>query len=79
VLSRDWSDADVGERQAFQTWLLAAIGVLTSGRPMTIDEVKGAFAGARHELVQRHLERLALMREVNVDADGRYGGARKAA
>jgi hypothetical protein len=58
---------------------LAAIGVFTNARPMTIDEVKESFAGAKRELVQRHLETLALMGEVTVDAEGRYGGARKAA
>jgi hypothetical protein len=46
---------------------------------MTIDEVKESFSGAKRDLVQRHLETLALMGEVTVDGDGRYGGARKAA
>ena len=57
----------------------AAIGALTNARPMTIDEVKEVFAGAKRSAVQRHLETLALMGEVTVDAEERYGGARKAA
>ncbi|MBK6842377.1 MAG: hypothetical protein IPG88_08755 [Gemmatimonadetes bacterium] len=40
---------------------------------MTVDEAVAAFDGARRELVARHLETLALMGEVSVDADGQYG------
>lgn len=38
-----------------------------------------SFAGARHDLVVRHLETLALMGEVTIDADGRYQAVRKVA
>lgn len=37
------------------------------------------FSGARRDLIERHLDTLALMGEVARDADGRYEAARKAA
>lgn len=58
---------------------LAAIGSVLGQRPLSIDDVIAEFAGAKRELVARHLETLALMGEVVVDAEGRYGVSRKAA
>ena len=58
---------------------LAAIGALLAARPLGVDEVAASFDGARRDLVERHLETLALMGEVVRDADGRYQPARKAA
>ncbi|MBK7830794.1 MAG: class I SAM-dependent DNA methyltransferase [Gemmatimonadetes bacterium] len=52
---------------------LSALGALLSTGPVTVDEAVAAFDGARRELVARHLETLALMGEVSVDADGQYG------
>ena len=52
---------------------------LLGARPLSVAEMIAAFDGARRELVLRHLETLALMGEVVVDADGRYGVSRKAA
>jgi methylase of polypeptide subunit release factors len=58
---------------------LTAIGALVAQRPMTAEEVVAAFDSAKGDLVERHLDTLALMGEVIVDAEGRYGVSRKAA
>ena len=58
---------------------LAALGTLVAQRRVTADEAAASFTGARKELVVRHLETLALMGEVTVDAEGRYQAARKVA
>jgi len=58
---------------------IGAISALLAQRPMTAAEVSGAFAGARKELVARHLETLALMGEIVLGGDGRFRGARVAA
>jgi len=58
---------------------LAAISALVSRKAVSPDEASGNFVGARRELVVRHLETLALMGEVVLDADGRYQVARKVA
>ncbi|HEY3933765.1 MAG TPA: hypothetical protein VGL65_04035 [Gemmatimonadales bacterium] len=58
---------------------LAAIGSLLAQRAMTTKEMVAAFDGAKRDLVERHLETLALMGEVTKDADGRYAASRKAA
>jgi hypothetical protein len=52
---------------------LSALGALLSSGPVTVNEAVAALDGARRELVARHLETLALMGEVSVDAEGRYG------
>jgi hypothetical protein len=58
---------------------LAALSALVSRGAVTTDEASANFVGARRDLVQRHLETLALMGEVVLDADGRYQSARKVA
>lgn len=58
---------------------LSALGSLVAQRPLTPDEIAANFNGARPELIARHLETLALMGEVVLDRDGRYGAARKVA
>ena len=58
---------------------LAVLGALVAQRHVTADEAAAHFTGARRDLVIRHLETLALMGEVTLDADGRYQAARKVA
>jgi hypothetical protein len=58
---------------------LAAIGALLGARSLTADEVVAALDGAKRDLVARHLETLAMMGEITVDGEGRYGVGRKAA
>ena len=58
---------------------LEALGALVARRRVTADEAVASFAGARRDLVVRHLETLALMGEVAVDADGRYRTSQKVA
>ncbi len=57
---------------------IGAISALLAQRPMTAAEASGAFAGARKELVARHLETLALMGEIVLVGDGSFRGARLA-
>lgn len=58
---------------------LAALGALVAQRRVTVEEAAASFEGAKRELVARHLETLAMMGEVTVDAGGRYEVARKVA
>ena len=58
---------------------LSAIGALVAQRALTPQEIAADFTGARSDLIARHLETLALMGEVVLDRDGRYGTARKVA
>lgn len=58
---------------------LAALGALVAQRRVTVEEAAASFDGAKRELVARHLETLAMMGEVTVDAGGRYEAARKVA
>jgi len=58
---------------------LSAIGILVAQRPVTPDDVMSEFKGARRDLITRHLETLALMGEITLDAAGRYQAARKVA
>ena len=58
---------------------LAAIGALLAARPMTVEQVAASFTGSKRDLVERHLETLALMGEIVPDESGRYGTARKVA
>jgi hypothetical protein len=51
---------------------IAAIQEALSAEPLTAAQVAARFAGARADLVRRHLETLALMGEVRVEADGKY-------
>lgn len=43
--------------------------------PLSVDEALQRFQGGRRDLVQRHLETLALLGEVQQAPDGRYSGA----
>jgi hypothetical protein len=52
---------------------------LVSRKAVNPDEATSNFIGARRELVLRHVETLALMGEVTLDAEGRYQTARKVA
>ena len=54
---------------------IAAIQEALSAEPLTAAQVAERFAGARADLVRRHLETLALMGEVRVEAGGRYVAA----
>ena len=65
-----WPDTAIGQ--------IGAISALLAQRPMAAAEVSGAFAGARKELVARHLETLALMGEIVLGGDGSFRGARLA-
>ncbi len=58
---------------------LSAVSSLISQRARTVDETLGAFSGARRDLIQRHLETLALLGEVELDANGRYSSVVRAA
>jgi hypothetical protein len=58
---------------------LAAIAALVSQSDVSADEATASFTRARRDLVLRHLETLALMGEITLDADGRYHTARKVA
>jgi hypothetical protein len=46
---------------------------------MTVEQVAASFTGAKRDLVERHLETLALMGEIVVDGEQRYAPARKVA
>lgn len=58
---------------------LAAITALLATRALTVEQVAAGFTGSRRDLIERHLETLALMGEVTRDETGRYQAARKAA
>jgi hypothetical protein len=58
---------------------LAAIGAALAQLPRSVDEVAASFIGARKELVVRHLETLAMMGEISLDENGRYGATRRVA
>jgi activator of 2-hydroxyglutaryl-CoA dehydratase len=57
---------------------IAAIAALVAQRDVSVDEAAATFTRARRDLVLRHLETLALMGEITLDADGHYHMARKA-
>jgi hypothetical protein len=54
---------------------LAQLGALIARGPVTVEAATAGFAGARREVVERHLETLALLGEASVDQAGRYGKA----
>jgi hypothetical protein len=58
---------------------LGAIGAAIALVPRTVDDVVAAFAGARKDLVTRHLETLAMMGEIALDDQGRYQVAKRVA
>ncbi len=58
---------------------ISAISALIAQQSRSAAEVAAAFAGARTELVTRHLDTLALMGEVTLGPDARYQASRKAA
>ena len=51
---------------------IAALRGVVGAAPVTVDEAAAAFDGAKRDLVQRHLETLALMGELTTTADGRF-------
>ncbi|HEX6938417.1 MAG TPA: hypothetical protein VF158_03330, partial [Longimicrobiales bacterium] len=51
---------------------IAALLDLVAGAPATVEEATSAFRGARRDLVERHLETLAIMGEVQRDEAGRF-------
>jgi hypothetical protein len=57
---------------------IGALGALVSSRPVTIDQALAAFAGAKRELVVRHLDTLVLMGELEVAPSGRFRTANHA-
>jgi hypothetical protein len=58
---------------------IAAVGAAVAQAPRSVDEVAAAFSGARKDLVARHLETLAMMGEISLDADNRYRSALRVA
>jgi hypothetical protein len=58
---------------------LAAVSASVAQAPRSVDEVAAAFSGARKDLVARHLETLAMMGEISLDADNRYRSALRVA
>ena len=46
---------------------------LAAMRAVTVDDATAHFAGARREIVARHLETLAILGELREGADGSYG------
>jgi hypothetical protein len=83
----DFGDADTPDiaPAAAQPWpetvvaQLTAINALLSRGPMTTAQVAEAFANARADLVERHLETLAMMGEAVRRTDGTYALTRRAA
>jgi hypothetical protein len=51
---------------------ITALRALTAARSVTVDEAASHFAGARRDLIERHLETLAILGEVHVVGDGLY-------
>ena len=51
---------------------ITALRALAGAAPVTVDEAAGHFARAPRDLVQRHLETLAIIGELRVVGDGRY-------
>ena len=58
---------------------IAAIGALVAQQPRSAADVVAAFAGARAELVSRHLDTLSLMGEISAGQDGKYRVSGRAA
>ncbi len=54
---------------------IGAIKRLVSTGVLSVDDATAHFAGARREIVARHLETLAILGELRVDADGTYRAA----
>jgi hypothetical protein len=58
---------------------LAAILALLDAERLDVESVAQRFAGARREMVSRHLETLALMGELTVDSDGLFSSVKRPA
>lgn len=54
---------------------IAALKALASAAPGTADEIAARFAGARRDLVARHLETLGIMGELRAEPGGRYSAS----
>lgn len=81
--SHDVSEADVAVvgRPPPLPWPTDAIGQITTlralvlARPITVDEATACFVGARREIVERHLETLAILGEVLVVGGTQFAAA----
>jgi hypothetical protein len=58
---------------------ITALQELLAAGPLSAEAAAPRFRGARRELVERHLDTLAFMGELHVDAEGRYHALRAAA
>ena len=52
---------------------LAALQQLANAAPISVDDAVKRFAGARRDVVERHLETLRLLGELRLADDGPYG------
>lgn len=70
--------APASESSTVQPWPKDAVGQITALRqiasesPITVDAALGRFTGAKRDLIERHLETLAILGEVQRLEDGRY-------
>lgn len=55
---------------------LAALIDLVDAGPVSVEEAAEAFKGARRDLVERHLETLAIMGEIQRTEDGVFHAVR---
>ncbi len=51
---------------------ITALCALVASGPVTVEEAVGRFSGAKKEIVQRHLETLAILGELHAMGDGHY-------
>lgn len=54
---------------------IGALKRLVSARAISVDGALAQFAGAKREIVARHLETLAILGELRALGDGLYGAA----
>ena len=52
---------------------LTALQQLANAAPISVDDAVRRFTGAKRDIVERHLETLRLLGELQRDEDGRYG------
>jgi len=58
---------------------ISSISTLLAQRPLDAADIAASFSGAKLELIQRHLDTLALMGEITLAHDARYHIARRVA
>jgi hypothetical protein len=66
------------KRPAWPADVISQIGAvkrLLAAEALSVEELAARFAGARADIVRRHLEILQVMGEVQQNPDGRYQGA----